>query len=339
MARNALSDLSPSFELRWLVGIVVVVALVLLVWFRPRSLPPQPLELVALGGDGLFRDTLEVPAAWQDTALPEHLVRVPLVLGVRNRGTEAARPDTLSLSLPVRYRLVDQRGALGVTAPRGSPLITYSLATGLDPVEPGRLPKLVPALDTLWLEVRVPAYYCIALADSVPEFVPAAMPLPGTLSEIRIFYSFEGGDLTARPTGTLTIRLDTTLLDLPSSVAPSTFPVVLDSAAADPGPVGLRLVGRRTSQCGEPHHPLTLTSAVWVTASGGRMITLEHGGRVRKRLYDLDGDGIIERESWDSDGDGIFEATRRARLPTPAFLLLGEPPAGGSRAPTVAPDR
>ncbi|HSR41691.1 MAG TPA: hypothetical protein VLL48_05960, partial [Longimicrobiales bacterium] len=281
---------------------------------------------------------VHVPASWDDTTLPERLIRVPLVLGVRNRGTEAARPETLSLSLPGRYRLTDRNGGLEVTAPSGSPLITYSLATGLDPVEPRRLPKLVPALDTLWLEVRVPAYYCIALADSVPELVPAAVPPPGTLGEVRIFYAFEGGDLTARSTGTLTVRLDTALLDLPAVAAPPTFPVVLDTAAADPRPVGLRLEGRRTIQCGEPHNPLELTTAVWVAPAGGRMIALEYGGRVRKRLYDLNGDGIIERESWDSDGDGVFEATRQARLPTPAFLLLGDSP-GGAQAPAVAPDR
>lgn len=338
MARNALSDLSPSFELRWFIALLVAVAIVIAIWSIPRSPAPQPLELVALGGDGLFRDTLLVPASWEGATLPERLVRVPLVLGVRNRGTEAARPETLSLSLPGRYRLTGRDGGLEVSAPFGSPLVTYSLATGLDAVEPRRLPTLVPALDTLWLEVRVPAYYCIALADSVPEFVPAAVPPAGTLGEVRIFYAFEGGDLQAKSTGTLTVRLDTALLDLPAVEVPPTFPVVLDAAAGDPGPVGLRLAGRRTTQCGEPNSPLELTSTVWVAAGGGRMIALEYGGRVRKRLYDLNGDGVIERESWDSDGDGVFEATRRARLPTPAFLLPRDTP-GGPQAPAAAPDR
>jgi hypothetical protein len=338
MAPTALSDLSPSFELRWFVAFFVVVAIVIVIWSSPRSHPPESIELVVLGSDGLFRDTLQVPASWDDTTLPERLVRVPLVLGVRNSGTDAARPETLSLSLPGRYRLADRNGGLEVTASSGSPLITYSLATGLDPVEPRRMPRLVPALDTLWLEVRVPAYYCIALADSVPELVPATVPPRATLGDVRILYAFEGGDLTARSTGILTVRLDTALLDLPAVAQPPTFPVVLDSATADPGQIGFRLAGRRTIECGEPHNPLELTSAVWVAAGGGRMIALEYGGRVRKRLYDLNGDGIIDRESWDSDGDGVFEATRQARLPTPAFLLPGDTP-GGSQAPAVAPDR
>ena len=66
---------------------------------------------------------------------------------------------------------------------------------------------------------------------------------------------------------------------------------------------------------------MELLSTVWETPAGGRFITLDYGGKVRKRLYDLDGDGVVERESWDPSGRGAFTATRRTRLPIPEFLL------------------
>lgn len=333
------SDLGPRTGLRWLLGLVAAAGAVALVVSLPRSSPPPPLDLVALAPDGGFRDTLDVPASWRDTTTPDRLVRVPLVLGVRNRGRAPARPGSLSLSLPARYRLKDDGRELEAEARAGSPLVTYVLTTGLGPVEPGRLPTLIPALDTLWLELEVPDYHCVALADSVPELLAADLPPLSTLGLVRIFYSFEGGDLTARQTGTLTVRLDTTLLDLPVPRPSPTYPVVLDSATADPDPGTLRLAGRRVAWCGDPLDPLELTSTVWLTPGGGRVITLAHGGAVRKRLYDLDGDGVIERESWDSDGDGVFEATRRARLAIPGFLLPTDtvPVEGGG--PVVAPDR
>ncbi len=338
MASNLPSDPGAG-GVRWLIGLAVVVAVVAAVVSVPRSPPPPVLDLVALTPDGGFRDTLDVPASWRDTTAAERLVRVPLVLGVRNRGRAPARPESLSLSLPARYRLAEEGRELGDPAQAGSPLVTYALATGLEAVEPGRLPTLIPALDTLWLEVDVPAYYCVAMADSVPELVPATPPRPSTLGEVRIFYAFEGGDLAMRQTGTLTVRLDTTLLDLPVPGPSPVYPVVLDSATADPDPGALRLVGRRVARCGEPRDPLELTSTLWLGARGGRVITLAWGGVVRKRLYDLDDDGVIERESWDSDGDGVFESTRRARLPTPAFLIPAEADPDGSGGPGLAPDR
>ena len=70
---------------------------------------------------------------------------------------------------------------------------------------------------------------------------------------------------------------------------------------------------------------MELLSTIWETPSGGRFIALDYGGKVRKHLYDLDRDGVIERESWDPDGDGVYEATRRASLPIPAFLLPETP--------------
>lgn len=321
-SRTGLSRLVPRFNRRWLIGLVLVAVGIVVVRSMPTPVHEPPLDLVALGPDGGFRDTLDVPASWMDTATTAGgVMRVPLVLGVRNTGERSGRPERLFMSLPLQYRLTGTAGPLDAALEVGTPLVNYSLATGLGPVEPGRLPALLPAHDTLWLELLIPRFYCVAVADSVPEFIPAPPPAPATLSEVRIFYSFEGGDLTQRRTGTLRVRLDTTMLALETREPPPTFPVVMDSALASP-PLGeLRLAGRRISQCGEPPDPLELRSTLWLTARGGRVIDVEYAGKVRKRLYDLEGDGIIERESWDADGDGTFEATREARLPTPEFLF------------------
>lgn len=318
-------------DYRWLIGLIAVAAAVAVFRALPRSVPEPPLQLVALGPDGRFSDTLAVPGSWGDTLRTTGLVRVPLVLAVRNTGERPASPERLSLSLPARYRLTDPEGELGAEAHAGSPLVRYTFPTGLAPVQPGRLPTLLPDRDTLWLDVMVPSYYCVALADSVPELIPAAPPSLSTLSEVRIFYSLDGGDLTHRRTGTLTVRLDTALLHMEMPGTSPAFPVVMDSATAMPDVGELQLVGRRTSQCGEPRDPMELRSTLWLTDRGGRVIALELGGVERKRLYDLDGDGVIERESWDADGDGVFEATRRSRLSTPEFLLPPRTPLADER--------
>lgn len=314
------SRLLPRFDRRWLIVLAAVVLAVVVVRALPRQVPEPPLHLVALGPDGTFRDTLEVPASWRDTTTGA-AVAVPLVLGVRNRGERAARPERLALSLPVQYRLADPGGRLEGRLQAGSPLVRYTVETGLGPVEPGRLPSLIPALDTVWLEVIIPAFHCVTLGDSVPELIPAPPPPVATLRDVRIFFSFEGGDLAQRRTGTLTVRLDTALLRVEMPGSPPSFPVVRDPDTATPAVGELRFAGTRPVECGEPQNPLILRSTLWRTQAGGQVILLTHGGAVRKRLYDLDADGVIERESWDADGDGTFESTRRARLPIPEMLL------------------
>ncbi|NIP79494.1 MAG: hypothetical protein GWM90_09875 [Gemmatimonadetes bacterium] len=325
--RHLLLRLSPRLDGRWLLGLLLVGALVAAASFIRWSGPAPPLHLLALGPEGQFRDTLRVPASWGDTAVTTAgaEVRVPLILGVRNAGTRPVRPATLSLSVPLRYRLLAAGGEeLTVRSVPGSPLVTYILETGLGPVEPQRLPTLLPAHDSVWLEVVIPSYYCVALADSIPEFVPAPPPPLRTLSDVRLFYSFEGGDLGERRTGTLTVLMDTTLVDVSMPDPPPSFPMEIGPAAGPP--LGaLRYAGSRRTMCGEPESPMELLSTVWETAEGGRFITLDYGGKVRKHLFDLDRDGVIERESWDPDGDGTFEATRRARLELPGFLLPASP--------------
>ncbi len=313
MARRRL----PRFDRRWLIGLAVVVAVVLVVRALPERVPDPTLHLVALGPEGTFHDTLDVPAAWRDNTGDE--VRVPLVLGVRSAGERAARPERLTLSLPAQYRLSDAEGRLVPSLEAGSPLVRYVVEPGLGPVQPERLPALLPALDTVWLEVILPAVHCVTLGDSVPEFIPAPPPPVSTLRDVRIFFSFEGGDLRQRRTGTLTVRLDSALLDVEMPPPPPSYPVVVDTAPVEVGP--MRFVGSRMAECGEPQNPRPMRSTLWRTETGGRVILLGQGGTVRKRLYDLDGDGVVERESWDADGDGTFESTRRAELPIPEFLL------------------
>ena len=318
----------------WVVGLLVVAVVAVLIRLSPEPAREPPLQLVALGPDGAFRDTLTVPGAWRDTAEPSSGTRVPLVLGIRNTGDLPGRPARLTLSLPARYRLTTGAStAMEAELVVGSPLVTYTLPTGLDqPIEPGRLPTLLPSVDTVWLEVTIPAYHCVSLADSVPELIPAPPPL-STLGDVRIFYSFVGGDLERRRTGTLNVRLDSALLDVRMPDPPPSFPAVRDTSRATPAVGPLRYAGSRQTRCGEPQSPMEVRSTLWLTESGGRVLVLHYGGAPRKRLYDLNADGVVERESWDADGDGVFETTREARLPIPEFLLPlpGDPDPGDAR--------
>lgn len=322
--RHLLLRFSPTFGRGWLVVLAVLAVAGLAATLVRWTTPPPPLDLVALGPDGRFQDTLLIPSEWADTATttPDGVVRVPLMLAARNLGRSAVRPERLSLSVPLRYRLTGTAGEeLEARVESGSPLLTYTLRPELGPVEPERLPAMLPAHDTIWLEVVSPAYYCVAVADSIPEFVPAPPPPVHTMAEVRIFYSFEGGDLGHRRTGTLTVRMDTSLLAMDPPEAPPTFDMVNDPALAQPELDALLLVGSRRTECGEPGSAMTLLSTVWETPAGGRFITLDYGGTVRKHLYDLDGDGVIERESWAGGHEDQFTATRRTALPIPEFLL------------------
>lgn len=85
---------------------------------------------------------------------------------------------------------------------------------------------------------------------------------------------------------------------------------------------------------------MELFSTVWETPDGGRFITLDYGGKVRKHMYDLDNDGVIERESWSTGPSSEFTATRRTALPIPSFLLP-ETASGGydmARLDSLPPD-
>lgn len=322
--RHTVQRFSPTLDGRWVIFLLVVGVLVGIGTFIRWSGLAPPLDLLALGPDGQFQDTLVVPAAWGDTATntPDAVARIPLILGVRNQGGLAVTPERLSLSLPLRYRLTRQSGQeLDGRIEAGSPLIAYTLEPGLGAVLPRRVPVMLPAHDTLWLEVVVPTYYCVALGDSVPEFVPAPPPPLHTMSNVRLFYSFEGGDLKERRTGTLAIHIDSTLLAVERAPDVPSFEMVNDPALAQPDLGPLVEAGSRRSRCGEPGSAMELLSTVYETEAGGRVIALDYGGKVRKNLYDLDDDGVIERESWSTGASRAFTATRRTALPIPAFLL------------------
>lgn len=341
--RHLLLRYSPTIDGRWVIALVVLGVLILAGTMIRWTGPAPPLDLVALGPEGEFQATLRVPREWGDTAThtPDAVARIPLILGVLNRGRRPVQPERLSLSVPLRYRLTGPSGEeLEGRMEEGSPLITYTLASTLPIIEPQRLPALLTRYDTLWLEVVIPSYYCVAVADSIPEFIPAPPAPVRTMSEVRIFYSFEGGNLRDRRTGTLAVHMDSSLLMVDPPSAPPTFDMVVDPELASPDLASLQRVGSRRSQCGEPGSAMELLSTVWETPGGGRFIALDYGGTVRKHLYDLDGDGVIERETWRAGSGDAFTATRRTALPIPAFLLPVAP--GGAydlaRIDTLPPD-
>jgi hypothetical protein len=203
-----------------------------------------------------------------------------------------------------------------------NPLTRYQIKFESPEIEPGRLPVVLPSLDTLWLEPIMPTYYCVALADSVPEFVAAPPIDPRPLSQLEIFYSIAGRDITRRQTGILDVHIDPALLHRTASPQPPIFPTEFKKPA-QPLPVfeALRIVGHRRANCGDPEQPMEIISHEWDTPDGGRFFVLDYGGKPRKYLFDLNRDSIIEMEMWDSDGDGRFDARRTARFPIPPFLL------------------
>jgi len=323
--RRAFHRLGLSSRGRWAAALLGGSAAAVVLLFAPWREGPAQLELVALTPDGSFASSVAIPASWADTlyAAPGIAARVPLILGVRNTGGEPARPQRVEISAPSRIHLTrpDGRPLQGYTV-AGSPLIRYELSGGFPVIRPGRMPTLLPALDTLWLELVVPSFYCMTLSDSVPEFVPAPRPDPVAVSRVQIFYSFEGDELKGRQTGLLTVQLDPALIAAETPEPPPVFPVEMREPGLPlPAFEWLQYEGSRHGFCGEPEEPLELFTTVWTTPSGGRFFVLYYGGAPRKYLFDLDRDSIIELEMWDPDADGRFEARRAARLAIPPFLL------------------
>ncbi|MBX6365229.1 MAG: hypothetical protein IRZ00_15270, partial [Gemmatimonadetes bacterium] len=301
-------------------------------FFLPGRWNGRPdLQLVALTAGGQFRSSVTLPRQWVDTAFEGVYgarARIPLILAVRNVGDRAARPERLDLSIPARFRLVDDHGReLPHQIVAGNPLVRYRLDGPLPLVQPGRLPTVLSNPDTLWLEPILPSLYCVSVGDSVPDFIPATPADPATLANVRVFYSFAGRALPGRQAGLLDLHLDTTLLRH-TVAAP---PVLYDATTLEPQqplpPMGpLRYVGTNTARCGEPEEPMEVTSYLWETPDGGRFLDLYMGGKSRKYLFDLDHDGMVELEMWDPDGDGRFEVKRPVRYAIPPFLLPPAPP-------------
>jgi hypothetical protein len=313
---------------------LALAALVIAVVFLlqpPRWFGRPALELVALDAGGLFQDSVSLPRAWADTSFKGAYgatARVPLVFGVRNVGTVEGGARSLRLSLPARYRLESADGhELPHQSETGNPLIRYTIEGPFPPVEPGRMPGVLPAVDTVWLEPIVPQVYCIAGDDSVPEFVPAPEPDPQALSHVQIFFSFEGGVSRGREAGLLSIHLDPSLVARPPAQPPPSFPTRIHEPAWPLPAMGdLRRIGATTARCGPPESPMDVQSTIWQGDGGGRLIVLSYGGRPRKYLFDLDGDSLVDLEMWDPSGHGRFDAERAARFPVPPFLLPPSPP-------------
>jgi hypothetical protein len=336
--RHLLLRFTPRFDFRWVVGLIlagiIVAGLAFVRWTQPGPI----LELLVLGPDGQFHERLEVPSAWSDTTTvtPDGVARFRIIFGLRNSGFTTGYPHRLFLSIPARYRLVGPGGeALDGVADPTSPLIRYELDPRLGEVEPQRLPVLLPAFESLWLEAIVPRYYCVEVADSIPDFVPAPPPPLNAMSQVRLLYVLEDSTVEERWSGTIALQLDTSLMVVPMPARPPTFGMEVNPELAQPDLGPLVEAGRREVQCGEPEAPMHMVSTIWEAESGARLITLEYGGEVRKHLYDLNGDGVIDRESWDPEGRGRFTATRRAQLPIPDFLL---PPPTGVRYDMAAFD-
>ncbi|HEX9108821.1 MAG TPA: hypothetical protein VF832_16360, partial [Longimicrobiales bacterium] len=165
-------------RIRRRLGIIVAVAALVVAVFlliRPRKWFGHPeLELVALDANGLFQDTISLPREWADTTFRGAYgagARVPLVFGVRNVGDAEGGARALNLSLPARYRLELGDGReLPHQLSAGNPLIRYTIAGPFPPIQPGRLPSVLPSVDTVWLEPVVPQLYCVSVGDSIPEF-------------------------------------------------------------------------------------------------------------------------------------------------------------------------
>ncbi len=312
----------------WVVLLLAIGALIATAfWVGPfRPLPPD-LRLLALGGDGRFRETITIPSSWADTAPPQPDVpaRFPLVLAVYNGGARAAVPIRLALSIPSQFRIANTNGqAYEGRATAGNPLVRYVFEIKPGRVTPRQLPRVLSTLDTLWLEPIMPTYYCTAL-DSVPEFVPAPQQDPATLAQLRIFYSFDAR-IRARQTGLLNLQVDPALLARTPPPTPPSFPARrIDPEYPKPELGALRYLGARVTKCGDPGSTLEIYDALWETPEGGRFFVVYNGGTPRKYLFDLNRDSIIELEMWDADGDGRFEAGRQAGMVIPEFLMPPRP--------------
>lgn len=325
------------FRRRWVWVLLLLGGVLAAGWYIvPWSGLGAELRLVALRPDGSFTQTVSagitepVDADSGAVAAPQGRPgAVPLVLAVANAGTGSGRPERLVLAMPRWYRLVEPGPNVRQEQVPGEPLHRYVIDGDFPTIQHGRVPTLLPGVDTLWLEPFVPDYYCTSDSDSVPQLIPSARPDSAGILPVRIFYSFEGAELRRRQTGLLTVQVEGGAFSRSGPADdPSAAPVQLQLPEA-PRPEMGALVdgGSRTAECGPPGDPMTVYSRLWLTADSGRMISVHFGGQPRKEFYDLDRDSVIELEMWDPDGDGRMEAWRRLRLPIPEYLLPEPPPA------------
>ena len=324
------------FRRRW-VWVLLLFAGVSLAgyWMVPWRGAGAQLQLFAMRADGTFAQRVPgVPAAavasgGADTAAIAGAAGrrgVPLVLAVANAGMRPGRPERLVLSLPRWYRLVAPPPHVRTEILPDEPLQRLVVETDFPVVQAGRVPTLLPGIDTLWIEPWVPDYWCTADADSVPQLIASTAPDTAGVVPLQIYWSFEGAELEDRQTGLLTVELPGELFRRNAEVDIAASPVQVQLPSAPrPELGGLVEGGTRHAECGPPGDPMRIFTALWLTGSGGRMISVHYGGLPRKEYYDLNGDSIIELEMWDPDGDGNMEAWRSLRLPIPEYMLPAAP--------------
>lgn len=329
---------------RGFLALFIIAALIMgaAFWIGPLRPRPAELHLLALSGDGRFREFVGIPSAWSDSLPPgsEAAGRFPLILAIHNAGPQPAQPTRLALSLPASYRVASKTGPLEYRSTMGNPLVRYELPLKSPRLQPASAPAIIPGVDTLWLEPLAPSLYCTTLSDSVPEFIPAPPVDRNALARVKIFYSLEGRTIRQRQTGLLTVQMDPNQIKATRASAPPVFETVITEPEAPAPAIGeLEYMGARVSSCGDPTQPVELHTALWETAEGGRFFVLYHGGAPRKHLYDLNRDSIIELEMWDADSDGKFEATRTARFAIPGFIMpIPKAPVDSALAAVLAAD-
>lgn len=303
-------------------------------WLVPWRGAAADLQLVAMRPDGTFAQKVDAAAlmaarpAGADSATPgaQRSRGVPLVLAVANAGVRSGRPERLVLALPRWYRMTTTAPVLRHEIVPDEPLQRYVLEVEFPVIESGRVPTLLPSVDTLWLEPYVPDYWCTADADSIPQLIASTPPDTSGIVPVQIFWSFEGETVDQRQTGLLTVDLPGTMFRAGAPVDITQSPVQMGvPEALRPVMAGLVEGGSRHSECGPPGDPMRLFSALWVTPGGGRMISVHYGGLPRKEYYDLNRDSIIELEMWDPDGDGEMEAWRELRVAIPDWMMPQDP--------------
>ncbi len=311
---------------RWLPGLLLWTVILALtagaaaVWaIGPLRPIGGAIELLAFGPDNRFGQEVRLFA---DSSAPD--IRFPLLLGISNGGTRATVVDTVHVSIPGRFVLLDGTGRpIPGRRDDAGPLVRYTFVGDAEPVEPGTLPAVLPGADRLYLAPAFAGLACRVGPNDRPLLEPAPPYAPEELARVDAFYSIETGSARRR-TGTLRLLFDPDVIARLATVdSLNAGPV---STTTDTSALAMNVeVGRTDVLCGEPGAGEIITSTVWSTRAGGRVLSLAIRDTARLRLFDVDGDGQIERETWDADLDGRFESWRSVRYAIPAFLLPPPP--------------
>ena len=320
------------FRRRWIWALLLIGVFGLAgYWMVPWRGSAADLQLVALRPDGTFAQSVRAVALAESdddsaAATAADPRGIPLVLGIANSGMREGRPDRLVIALPRWYRITGPAGVLRNEVMPDEALQRYVIEVDFPMIQSGRVPTLLPAIDTLWLQPYVPDYWCTADVDSVPQLIASTSPDTSGVVPLQMFWSFEGATITDRQTGLLTVQLPGAMFRRRGAVDITESPVNLELPNAPRPAMGVLVEGgTRYADCGPPGDPMRIFSALWITPAGGRMISIHYGGQPRKEYYDLNRDSIIELEMWDPDGDGDMEAWRTLRVPIPEYMLPEDP--------------